>query len=48
MSVSEVLHGPRWRSRGTFVGHYLRDMSAQLGEIFRLAPVVVAHRVIRP
>ena len=48
VSMSEVLQGARWRSRGTFVGHYLRDMSAQLGEIFRLAPVVVAQRVIRP
>ena len=48
VSMAEVLQGARWRSRGTFVAHYLRDMSSQLGDIYRLAPVVVAQRIIRP
>ena len=48
VSLNEVLQGARWRSRGTFVAHYLRDMALQRDNISRLAPVVVAQRVLRP
>lgn len=47
-SLSEVMEGARWRSRSTFVGHYLRDVQQDLEGLFRLGPVVVAQRVIRP
>ena len=48
VSLSEVMQGARWRSRGTFVGHYLRDAQQELSGLYRLAPVVVAQRIIQP
>ena len=46
VTLPEVLQGARWRSRGTFVGHYLRDAQREVDGLYRLAPVVVAQRVI--
>ena len=48
VSLGEVLQGARWRSRGTFVGHYLRDAQREIDGLYKLAPVVVAQRIIRP
>ena len=48
VSLPEVLQGARWRSRGTFVGHYLRDAQREVDGLYRLAPVVVAQRIIHP
>ena len=48
VSITEVLESARWKSRGTFVGHYLRDAHRELDGIYRLAPIVVAQRIIRP
>ena len=48
VSLGEVLQGARWRSRGTFIGHYLRDAQREIDGLYRLAPVVVAQRIIRP
>ena len=48
VTLSEVLQGARWRSRGTFVGHYLRDAQREVDGLYRLAPVVVAQRIVRP
>ena len=48
VNINEVLEGARWRSRGTFIGHYLRDAHREVDGIYRLAPVVVAQRVIHP
>ena len=46
-SLSEVMEGARWRSRSTFIGHYLRDSHQVVDGLHRLAPVVVAQRIIR-
>ena len=48
VTLGEVLQGARWRSRGTFVGHYLRDAQREIDGLYRLAPVVLAQRIIRP
>ena len=47
VSISEVMESARWRSRGTFIGHYLRDAHKELDGLYRLAPVVIAQRIIR-
>ena len=48
VTLQEVLQGARWRSRGTFVGHYMRDAQREVDGLYRLAPVVVAQRIVRP
>ena len=48
VSLTDVLDGARWRSRGTFIGHYLRDAHREVDGLYRLAPVVVAQRIVHP
>lgn len=47
-SLTEVMEGARWKQASTFAGHYLRDMTVAIQEVYQLAPMVAAGRIVLP
>ena len=45
--LDDIVAVASWSSRTTFTSHYLRDLSVQSDDLFRLGPLVVAKQGVR-
>ena len=47
VALDDIMAAASWSSHTTFTSHYLRDLSVQSDDLFRLGPLVVAKQVVQ-
>ena len=47
VAIEDILSAANWKSQNTFSSHYLRDLSYQSDDLYRLGPLVAAGRVVQ-
>ena len=46
--VEDILRACTWKNKGTFISHYLKDISLNSENLFQLGPLVAAQKMAEP
>ena len=47
VAIEDILSAANWKTPTTFSSHYLRDLSFQSDDLYRLGPLVAAGQVVQ-